>query len=254
MALKLIYIQIYMGMTYAQPSILASEEWCTVPYLQQGKRPLDKLGDILLQFPRIYAARNNMRKQRAQERLSDPLGYNVETQAQELITRLQTYWQECRDLISPGYDYSNFAERTNFETVSSKWIIEITVPITYRDPFVATSVAMYDAATVLANSLVWQSGARSIELYKQRIVIHCASILQAAVYHESQGPNSGGSIQMVFPLKVICRVTPSDDQRQQAEIALARWGENRGVDGICDPRVIPQREGISNAVRVMEAA
>ena len=241
-----------MGMTYAQPSIFALDEWCTLPYLQQGKQPLDKIVDILLQFPRIYAARNNMRTQRAQERFSDPPGYNV-AQAQDLIARLQTYWQECGNLISPGYDYSSFAERTNFETVSSDWIIETTVPITYRDPFVASSVAMYDAATVLANSLAWQSGAGFTELYKQRIVVHCASILQAAVYHESQGPNSGGSIQMVFPLKVICRVTPSDDQRQQAQIALGRWGDKRGVDGICDPRVIPEREGISNNVRVMEA-
>ena len=243
-----------MGMTYAQPSIFASDEWCTVPYLQEGKQPLDKIVDILLQFPRLYAACNKMRTRRAQDRLSDPPGYNVETQAQNLIARLQTYWQEWGNLISPGYDYSSFAERSNFETDSLDWIIETTVPITYRDPFVATSVAMYDAAIVLANSLAWQSGAGSTELYKQRIVLHCASILQAAAFHESLGPNSGGSIQMVFPLKVICRVTPSNDQRQQAQIALGRWGEKRGVDGICDPRVIPEGEGISNNVRVMEAA
>ena len=243
-----------MGMTYAQPSNFASEEWCTVPYLQQGKQPLDKVGDILLQFPRIYAARNNMRTQPAQERPSDQLRHNAETQAQELIARLQTYWQECGNLITPGYDYSSFAERTNFESDSSDWVVETTVPITYRNSFVASSVAMYDAATVLANALAWQSGAGFTKLYKQRIVIHCASILQAVVYHESQGPNSGGSIQMVFPLKVICRVTPSNDQRRQAQLALRRWGEKRGVDGICNPMTIPERDDVSKNVRVTEAA
>ena len=247
-------MQIYMGMTFAQPSIFASDEWCTVPYLQQGKEPLDKLGDILLQLPRLYAARNKMRTQHAQECVSDPLGYNVEAQAQDLIARLQAYWQECGHLLSPGYDYSNFIERTNFETDSSDWVIEATVPMTYRDPFAATCIAKYDAATVLASSIVWESRAGFLELHKQRIVIHCASILQAVVYHESCGPDSGGSIQMVFPLKVVSRVTPSEDQRRQAQIALRQWGERRGVDGICDPLVIPEREGIYNHVRVMEAA
>lgn len=241
-------------MTYAQPSVFASEEWCTVPYLQQEKQPLDKVGDILLQSPRIYAARNNMRTQPAQERPLGPLGYNVENEAQDLIARLQAYWQECGNLIAPYYDYSSFAEKTNFESDSADWIIETTVPITYRNPFLASSVAMYDAATVLANSLAWQSSAGFTKLYKQRIGIHCASILQAMVYHESQAPNSGGSIQMVFPLKVICRVTPSNDQRRQAQLALRRWGEKRGVDGICDPLTIPERDNVPNNVRVTEAA
>ena len=240
-------------MTFAQPSIFASDEWCTVPYLQQGKGLLDKLGDILLQFPRIYAARNSMLAQQAQDRVLDQLRYNVEAQAQDLIARLQTCWQQCGNAIYPGYDYGSFVESTNFEIESSDWIVEATVPITYRDPFVATSVAMYDAATVLANALIWESGAGFTELYKQRIVIHCASILQAVVYHESRGPNSGGSIQMVFPLKVVCRVTPSDDQRRQAQIALRRWGERRGVDGICNPLVIPEREGVYNDFRGMQA-
>ena len=232
-------------MTFDRPSIFASEEWCTVPYLQYGKGPLDKLGDILLQFPIVYAARNRMSAQRAKDRDSDSTGYNVEAQAQGLIARLQTYWQECGNALYPGYDYSYFVESTNFETDSSDWVIKAKGPITYRDPFVATGVAMYDAATVLANALVWESGASFTELYKQRIVIHCASILQAVAYHETRGPNSGGSIQMVLPLKVVCRVTPSDDQRRQAEIALRRWGEGRGVDGICDPLVIPEREVLS---------
>ena len=240
-------------MTYAEPSIFASEEWCTVPYLLQGKQPLDKLGDILLQFPEIYAARNNMGTQPAEERTSDPLRYKAETQAQDLLTRLQTYWQECGNMIAPGYDYSSFAEKTNFESDSADWNIETTVPITYRNPFVASSISMYDAATVLANGLAWQSGVGSTKLYEQRIVIHCASILQAVMYHESQGPNSGGSIQMVFPLKVLCRVTPSNDQRRQAQLALRQWGEKRGVDGICDPLTIPERENIPDNARVTEA-
>ena len=241
-----------MGMTLDRPSIFASDEWCTVPYLQQGKGLHDKLGDILLQFPRIYAARNSMRAQQAQDRVSGRLGYNLEAEAQDLIARLQTYWQEFGNVIYPGYDYSSFVESTNFETESSDWIIKPTVQITYHDPFLATSVAMYDAATVLANALVLESVVGSTELYEQRIVIHCASILQAVAYHESRGPNSGGSIQMVFPLKVVCRVTPSDNQRRQAQVALRRWGERRGVDGICDPLVIPKREGIYNHFRRIE--
>lgn len=82
-----------MGMTFARPSILALDEWCTVPHLQQGKGFLDKLGDILLQFPRIYTTRNSMHAQQAQDRVSDQFGYDVEAQARDLIISLQTYWQ-----------------------------------------------------------------------------------------------------------------------------------------------------------------
>ena len=104
-----------------------------------------------------------------------------------------------------------------------------------------------------ARPSIWESGAGFTELYRQRIVIQCESILPM-VYHESRGPNSWESIQVVFSLKVVCRFTPSDNQRRQAQITLRRLGERRGVDGICDTVVVPEREGIYADFLGMEAA
>ena len=67
-------------------------------------------------------------------------------------------------------------------------------------------------------------------------------------------PTVGGASRRYFSLKVVCRVTPLDDQRRQAQIALRRWGERRGVDGICDTVVVPEREGIYADFLGMEAA
>ena len=50
---------------------------------------------------------------------------------------------------------------------------------------------MYLGMTYACTS-IWEYGAGFTELSSQRIVIYCESIIPM-VYHESRGPNSGGS-------------------------------------------------------------
>lgn len=176
----------------------------------------------------------------------------VEVKAQTLISWLARYWAQCADTISFGYDYSRFIELSGFRTDAQEWIITETRTAYFEDTFAATNVALYDAAIILANSLAWEATPGDPEVNKQRIVIHCASILSVVAYHESRGTGSGGSVSMVFPMKIVCQATPSNHQRQQAEAALLRWGQSRGVVGICKSRAAPEGHSIYRGMHRMD--
>lgn len=243
-----------MGFSFERPCVFASEEWCTVPYLSHGKLPFDVLGDILLQFPSIYILRNSMRMIREQSPYRcEPTRSLVEAKAMYFMIQLNAYWDMYGTAIDPDYDYTQFIETSDFQSDPSSWVIETPLPITFKNTLVATNIAMYDTAVVLANALAWESTSGYPEVNKRQIVIHCASILAAVAYHESKGPNSGGSINMVFPMKVVRRATPSNDQRRQIQAALDTWGERRGVEGLCR-FVVPERHGIYGNIQKMEAA
>ncbi len=112
---------------------------------------------------------------------------------------------------------------------------------------------MYDTAIVLANALAWESNSGYPEVNKRQTVIHCASILAAVAHHEKIGPASGGSISMMFPMKIARRATPSIDQRRQLQASLEKWGESRGVGDICQFGV-PESHDTYSKIQEMEAA
>ena len=182
----------------------------------------------------------------------EPTRQEVEAKAEEVIMMLKEYWDECGDVIQPGYGHGIFTEAAAFQTDPADCIINSSQPTTFNDIFAASNIAMYDAGTILANAIAWEATSGYPEPNKQRIVVHSASILEAVKFHESQGPNSGGSIVMVFPMKVVRRATPSNAQRDQAQAALDRWGETRGVDGICK-FADTESDGIYSDIRKMEA-
>lgn len=223
-----------------------------MPFEHHQKRPFDKLTDILLQIPGIYLLRNSMRLDREYNgKPLEPSRQAVEDKAAHMISWLARFWEECGDTINYGYDYSRFLESTGFQADAKNWIVEEIMPAYFQDTFAATSIALYDAGTIIANALAWESASSKSDTNQQRIVIHCESVLSTVAYHESKGPRSGGTLAMIFPLKIVCRVTPSDHQRQRASNALHKWGSSRGVGGICG-FVGPEKRDIYSVIREME--
>jgi hypothetical protein len=55
--------------------------------------------------------------------------------------------------------------------------------------------------------------------------MHGASILASAAYCESLGVCNGVSFSMVFPRKLGCLLSPSEEQRILARSVLLKWGE-----------------------------
>ncbi|KAL6713244.1 hypothetical protein ACLMJK_009365 [Lecanora helva] len=125
-------------------------------------------------------------------------------------------------------------QAVNLQTDQEDWVIQKVDPYGFRDAFVARNVAFYDAGIIVVLSLASEASTSGLTPSEaNRIVIHCESIMSAVAYHEDLGPYSGSTTEMIFPLKTICRATPSAQQKQRAYLALARWGSSRGVDGIC---------------------
>ena len=214
---------------------------------------MDKLGDILLQLPSIFFLCNEMRHLRkSADEHSESYSRSVEDTALQLRSRLGDFGLEHQHAINSGYHYSRFLEVMDFQNEAKDWKIMDSSPSCFQDPFAALTIALYDAGTILANAIAWEATTRNAEQYKQRIAIHCESILSAVVYLESKGSSSGGTLLMIFPLKVACRTTPSTEQRRRARAALAHWGARRGVDGLCKFSV-HESEGVFGRICEAEA-
>ena len=182
---------------------------------------------------------------------SESIRHQVQAKALQLLSWLDQFWVDAKEEIGQCYDHSNYREATNFQNYEDNWVVRPSEPVTFMDTFKATAIAQYDTAVILSNALAWEAAPGPSHIYKQRIVIHGASILAAIEQHEIRGIGSGGTIAMVLPMKVVARVTPSHHQREQAKQALSRWGKSRGVEGICKFG-IPESEGIYKVIRKME--
>jgi len=64
-------------------------------------------------------------------------------------------------------------------------------------------------------------------------VIHGTSILASAAYCETLGALNGVNFSMLFPIKVVCLLSPSEEQRTMAREVLLKLGEERGLVDIC---------------------
>jgi hypothetical protein len=216
-------------MTIEEPSPFAAEEWCTIPFDVYPKTAFDVLIDILLQLPSCLSSFNEMRKQ-AGSRASKKLREEVIAQARRIISDLNRFWNQHKAQIDPNYD--------------RRWLCNLDVDLghvcgsstvystPFQSPFMATFTALYDTASMLGLRYLG-AALGTPESYKNRITMHAESILAAVAYHESSGLFSGGTFNMVFPLKIVCILAPSESQRNIAQQALLTWGANRGVDDAC---------------------
>ena len=242
----------YIGIALGHPTAFASEEWCTVPFEQQAKRPFDRLVDILLQLPGTHLLRNEMRSARQNNDDDyEKICQRVVDKADQLSSRMAGFWDEYGQMLSPDYQHARYHETSDFQADAEDWVLEETSPPNFDDPFAASIIALHSAGNILANALTWEATSDDPFLNKQAIVIYAESILSAVTYHERTGTSSGGTLAMIFPMKTVCRVTPCADQRRRAGAALQRWGERRGIDGLTRV-MLPEKESIYNKIREME--
>ncbi|CZR68650.1 uncharacterized protein PAC_18549 [Phialocephala subalpina] len=217
------------ALTEDQPSVFASILWCTVPFQQTEKTPFDKLVDILLQLPSCLPYRNEMRKTRnSHVTTSESLRRYLETTASHILSQLDEFWQENKDAIDPDYDQRLIQTITSHS--SNKVDGQQSIPFT--SPANAYFTSMYDAGRFITLGLL-EAASLVPSLYNQAVIMHGASILSSAVYCETQGLFNGVSFSMVFPIKLVCLLSPSELQRSLAQDTLLKWGSERGLSGIC---------------------
>lgn len=215
---------------------MSSDLWCTIPFLKHKKSPFDRVNDVLLQVPECMELRTGMMDAEAQglnerhEMLRDSL-YNM---ALGLLSRLEVYWELYKEEVDTHYDHDQYFEVTDFSSNPQDWIITAPDDVDFHNANTATIIPHFDAATVLMSGfLTASSPTEHAKLAnRKRKAIHCASILEAVSWHNKQGPMSGGDHSIVVELKIVLRLSPSEVQMEKARELLARWGKERGVEGI----------------------
>lgn len=117
------------------------------------------------------------------------------------------------------------------------------------DTFVALTAATYKATRLILVLLVdkvtgssnssragsvSESSTRSSPSSVFEDAMECSrAILQISEYFESKHPVGFDFMRSVFPLVVVAILSPEEKQRQTARQTLNRWGESRGLGGLC---------------------
>jgi hypothetical protein len=222
-----------------QPSILASRSWCTVPFERVSKSSFDELVDILLQLPSFLPCRNEIRK----ISFSNPtraglMQRELALSAGRLLSSLDEFWQRYKNEIDPLYDNRLQEIACAANHVNEDWFEQDQVPCTHNFPFAGASdayfTAMYNAGRLIVLGLLASvSAGVSWYNYNRDVVMQGTSILAAAAYCENLGLLNGVSFSMVFPIKLVCLLSPSEEQRAYARKALLEWVEKRGLGDTC---------------------
>ncbi|KAE9368866.1 hypothetical protein N431DRAFT_547735 [Stipitochalara longipes BDJ] len=220
-------------------SALSSELWCTVPFSNTPKTPFDTLVDILLQLPSCLPLRNEMRKNAySNPTKSGLLKRQLGIAANNLFSRLDEFWEDYKEDIDPDYDQRLQQISCTSTFITEDWFTPHHLPCSHHFPFKSASDAyftsMYDSGKLIVlGFLASISTGTSWYNYNRDIVMHGTSVLASATYCETLGVFNGVNFSMVFPIKLVCLLSPSEEQREMAREVLLKWGEERGLLDTC---------------------
>ncbi|MCJ1402858.1 hypothetical protein MMC11_006079 [Xylographa trunciseda] len=228
---------IFVTIITHKPSIFATKEWLTVPFEQRGKNVDDRVIDVLTVMPETLLS-SGITGRSSTSTTAYEHGFEFSYQAISFMSQLEALWPEVEALLPPaGLNNEDFRPSDGYDLqLSRMWRFTPTV-FNYPDLPTATTIAFYHLAWILVLSPICGSevGRRR---YGDLIMAHCATILAAATFVDGNNNgsvyNSGCSyLRMVFPLRIICLISPSLMQRESARYRLERWRTTKGMGGIC---------------------
>ncbi|MDI1491544.1 MAG: hypothetical protein OHK93_002753, partial [Ramalina farinacea] len=227
---------IYYGILWQTSSFMASDAWCTIPFLTHKKSSLDRVHDVLLQAPKCMKLRTDMMDAEAKglDERHEMLRERLYKLASGLLSRLEVYWELYREEVDTHYDHGQYFEVSDFTSDPLEWIVTAPDDVDFHDAFAATVIPDFDAAIAMMSGFLTASSLtdQARLAHRKRKAIHCASILEAVNWHNRQGPLSGGDHSIVVALKIVIHVAPSEMQKEKCRELLAEWGKARGVEGI----------------------
>ncbi|KAH0548214.1 hypothetical protein GP486_008070 [Trichoglossum hirsutum] len=218
---------VFITVTTEAPSVFASDPWISIPFSLYPKSTLDKLIDILLQLPGCLARRNQMKALKVQNpHESEVIRVELKRRVLSLVSRLDEWLrQHEEELVEVGSESWQKHSEAGEENQDS---LKATVP---SSPSVVPINSLYHAANILAYRLL--TVISSSHLYEWRITSHGNCVVSLAGNQSFNDSGGHGSLLMVFPLKVVCRLTRDEEQRNRAREMLEQLGRERGLDGIC---------------------
>jgi hypothetical protein len=151
--------------------------------------------------------------------------------AKQLFNRLDEFWQANKEAIDPQYHQRTQAIFLSSPLPGMPWF-SCAQAIPFQSASDAYFTAMYDAGKLIAIGYV-RAASEEPTSYEPAIVMHGSSILASAAFCEQQGAFNGASFSMVVPMKLVCLLSPSEEQRALARNVLLKWGEERGLADLC---------------------
>lgn len=204
-----------MSLMWEKPSLLASSEWCDIPFALQDKWPRDKLMDIVAQLPACYARRNQLDSFRNRNLpVSEKAKSGLVSRVADLILRLDDWWRISKNEVDKDYDYAWFSESLDGTPKSHPSRI-----ISCQNTLAATLILLYDQSKIALYSLM-EPIFPIQHCFEQRMRLHSASVLAATRYLKTKGGSNSGYATAVLGLRLVYSHSPSECQRKEAQEIL----------------------------------
>ena len=223
-----------MSMTKNKPHAFASQPWLTIPFENRSKTPIDELVDILLSLPGCLSLGDKMLDQ--DNRYLSGVETSLHKHVLSIISQLD-YWicQYCAEVVEPDGQRRTFLTGSSENMLDARGLsFDAPQMRTYSDVDTAAFSAMYDAANLIAFSLLLLVSP-PIDKHVHRIHFHAQSILSSDDFVESNDSPApaGRSLLMVFPLKIASLWAPLLEQREYAVRKLQNWDREDESHSIC---------------------
>lgn len=237
-------------MIFNEPSMFSYSEWMTVPFIIQPRNAHQDLADILLVIPGCIGLTGMTGSM--SRFFSTPIPSRVDLQpvkerTAQLLQDLAE-WASANPQLTSVFAGSKTARETSGAVLTN---YELTTPtVVLADTFVALTAATYEAVRLILTLLQHKISARAAEApplhthpttppYSPLSSLiasatnYARSILETVTFLESTHPVGFDFMRSVFPLVVVAILGPEAEEQNSALKTLERWGESRGVGGLC---------------------
>ncbi|KAF2009710.1 hypothetical protein BU24DRAFT_357926 [Aaosphaeria arxii CBS 175.79] len=235
-----------------QPSVFSTPEWMSLPFLLEPKNAHQALVDVLLLIPACIALCR--RKCSLGSFFSGKLPLNIDLgpirgRARELLLQLDHWSMKHPELCTakPSEQITPLTKRGH--TGKASPLSRPSPHPVLSDTFLALTASTYQATRLIlmlllqkVDETVGSTGSDTRTASSEALsscsllddVKSCAeSILEISEFFEKTHPVGFDFMRSVFPLVVVGILGPQEEYKTTARQTLDRWGEMRGVGGLC---------------------
>lgn len=256
--------QAHKAIVFNSPSAFASPEWLTTPFMGQSKSAHQEIADIMLLIPETIAmlevVPGSLRRF-----FNQPLPFGAV--AEPVAARICAWLRFLDDWAArfpyltkaPTNDVVITTDMTNLSGVHVTTNGELALP----NSFVAFTAASYQALRLILFLLLHKIFPKMAPLptsvsaisrpypsppsgssptaprndeasFLDAATTAARNVLDIAKYQETTHQVGGFDVlRTVFPLVIVGNLGPRQEEKAQAVAVLTRWGEQRGISGLC---------------------
>ena len=240
-----------------KPSVFASPDWMTIPFIDMPRNAHHDLGDIMLMIPDctgLCGINGSLRTF-----FNSPFTPNVDLEpcrrrTKELIANLDE-WAAAYPYLAkpaPGLQIME-TNMANLSVSGVKPAFEGSKDVILPDAFIALTIATFEAVQLTLTLLLYKLNTQDPKLYEANARSSSASssfsaptspalfeqavqsaevILKTAGHLEGTKTVGFDFIRSVTPVVVVAILGPTQELTSNAMAMLKRWGEKRGMNGL----------------------